>query len=137
MEWAQVLAAVFEKILNLLADMLTWGFGYKVSVTSLLGNSMTTGICVDPLARKIARDAIAAYKTYISPRKGFACAHRLVHGGESCSTYIKHLLGQESLMSAVQLSRQRFKACAAASYTLKATTSSSGGCIVIPCCLPI
>ncbi len=117
--------------------MLRWGFGYKVSVTSLLGNSMTTGICVDPLARKIAIDAIAAYKTYISPRKGFACAHRLVKGGESCSTYIKHLLGQETLMSAVQLSRQRFKACAAASYTLKATSSSSGGCIVIPCCLPI
>ena len=98
---------------------------------------MTTGICVDPLARKIAIDAIAVYKTYISPRQGFACAHRLVHGGDSCSTYIKHLLDQESLMSAVQLSRERFKACAAASYTLKATTSSSGGCIVIPCCLPI
>ena len=98
---------------------------------------MTTGICVDSLARKIAIDAIATYKTYISPHKGFACPHRLVHGGESCSTYIKHLLGEESLMSAVQLSRQRFKACVAASYTLKATSASPGGCIVIPCCLPL
>lgn len=98
---------------------------------------MTTGICVEPLARKIALDAIATYQTYISPHKGFACAHRMLHGGESCSTYIKHLLGQESLMSAVHLSRQRFKACATASHTLKAATSSSGGCIIIPCCLPI
>jgi putative component of membrane protein insertase Oxa1/YidC/SpoIIIJ protein YidD len=98
---------------------------------------MTTGIYVEPLARKIAIEAIAAYQTYISPRKGFACSHRILHGGESCSTYIKHLLGQESLLSAVQLSRQRFKACATASHTLKATSSSSGGCIIIPCCLPI
>ena len=98
---------------------------------------MTTGICVEPLARKIAIDAIATYQTDLSPRKGFACAHRMLHGGESCSKYIKSLLGEEGLMSAVQLSRQRFKACATASHSLKATSSISGGCIIIPCCLPI
>src|SRR4028118_256047 len=88
-------------------------------------------ISVEPLARKIAIDTIAAYQTYISPRKGFVCAHRMLHDGESCSMYIKHLLGEESLMSVVQMSHQRFKACAAASQTLKATKSSSG-CIIIP-----
>ena len=95
-----------------------------------------TSISVEPLARKIAIDSIAAYQTYISPRKGFACAHRMLHGGDSCSMYIKRLLGEESLMSAVQMSHQRFKACVAASHTLKATKSTSG-CIIIPCCLPI
>jgi putative component of membrane protein insertase Oxa1/YidC/SpoIIIJ protein YidD len=90
---------------------------------------------VEPLARKIVIDSITAYQTYISPRKGFSCAHRILNGGESCSMYIKHLLGEESLMSAMQLSRQRFKTCAAASQTLK-TTSGSSGCIVVPCCLP-
>ncbi|HEY9744272.1 MAG TPA: membrane protein insertion efficiency factor YidD [Coleofasciculaceae cyanobacterium] len=97
---------------------------------------MTTSIRVEPLARKIAIDSITAYQTYISPRKGFACAHRILHDGESCSMYIKRILGEESLMSAVQISRQRFKACVAASQTLKGTSATSG-CIVIPCCLPI
>ncbi|HBB33870.1 MAG TPA: hypothetical protein DDZ80_07480 [Cyanobacteria bacterium UBA8803] len=94
-----------------------------------------TSISLEPLTRQMAIDAIAAYQTYISPRKGFACPHRILHNGESCSTYIKGLLGEESLMSAIKLSHQRFKACATASQTLKATSSS--GCIVVPCCLPI
>lgn len=95
-----------------------------------------TSISIEPLARKIAVDSITAYQTYISPHKGFACAHRTLHKGDSCSMYIKQLLGQESLISVMQLSRQRFQDCASASYALKATQSSSG-CIVIPCCLPI
>ncbi len=95
-----------------------------------------TSICAEPLVRKFAIDSITAYQTYISPRKGFACAHRMLHDGESCSMYIKRILGEESLMSAVQISRQRFKACVAASQTLKGTSATSG-CIVIPCCLPI
>ncbi|HEY9669159.1 MAG TPA: membrane protein insertion efficiency factor YidD [Coleofasciculaceae cyanobacterium] len=92
---------------------------------------------VEPLARKIAVNSITAYQAYISPHKGFACAHRILHGGESCSMHIKRLLGEQSLISAIQLSRQRFKDCVVASKTLKTTTGSSGGCIVIPCCLPI
>jgi putative component of membrane protein insertase Oxa1/YidC/SpoIIIJ protein YidD len=91
---------------------------------------------VEPLARRLAIETITTYQSYISPHKGFACAHRILHGDESCSMYIKRILGEESLMSAIQLSRQRFKACAASAQTLKAT-SSSGGCIIIPCCLPI
>jgi putative component of membrane protein insertase Oxa1/YidC/SpoIIIJ protein YidD len=97
---------------------------------------MTIGIHFEPVARKIAIDSIATYQKYISPRKGFACAHRMLHGGESCSMHIKHLLLEESLISAIEMSRQRFKACIAASQTLKATKATSG-CIVIPCCLPI
>lgn len=92
---------------------------------------------VDTLARIIAINSIATYQSYISPRKGFACAHRILHGDESCSMYVKRILGEETLMSAIQLSRQRFKACFAANQSLKTTNGSSGGCIVIPCCLPI
>ncbi|MBE9128523.1 MULTISPECIES: membrane protein insertion efficiency factor YidD [unclassified Coleofasciculus] len=95
-----------------------------------------TSISVEPHVRQIAIDAIALYQTYISPRKGFACPHRMAQGGESCSMYIKHLLGEEQLMSVIQLSRHRFKACAAASQMLQSKNSSSG-CIVIPCCLPL
>jgi len=91
---------------------------------------------IEPLIRRISIDAIATYQTYISPYKGFACAHRVLHNDESCSMYVKRMLGEESLTSAIGLSRQRFKACAVASRTLKSTSGSSG-CIIIPCCLPI
>jgi putative component of membrane protein insertase Oxa1/YidC/SpoIIIJ protein YidD len=91
---------------------------------------------VEPLARKVIRDSIGMYQSYISPYKGFACPHRVLHNSESCSMYVKRLLGEESLLSAIQLSHQRFKACATASRTLKANATGPG-CIVIPCCLPL
>ncbi|WP_071593274.1 membrane protein insertion efficiency factor YidD [Kamptonema formosum] len=90
----------------------------------------------DSVARQIALESIEAYQTYISPRKGFSCAHRMLHQGESCSDYVKRLFATQNLMSAVLSSRQRFRDCAAASQTLRATKSSFR-CIVIPCCLPI
>ncbi len=91
---------------------------------------------LDSLARLLAVSSIDVYKTYISPRKGFSCAHRMLHGDESCSDYVRRMFSSENFMAAVQLSRGRFQNCAAASKSLKAS-GSSGGCIVIPCCLPI
>ncbi|MBD1923041.1 membrane protein insertion efficiency factor YidD [Microcoleus sp. FACHB-831] len=90
---------------------------------------------VNSLAQTIAIDSISAYQKYISPRKGFSCAHRVLHGGYSCSDYVKSVLGEQSLMSAVGISLQRFRSCNEASQTLRAT-KATGGCIIIPCCLP-
>lgn len=90
----------------------------------------------EPLAKKTAINSIVAYQNYISPRKGFSCPHRLVHGGDSCSDYIKRMLTEQTLVEAVKSSLQRFKDCAHTSKTLK-TTNSGGGCIVIPCCIPL
>jgi len=115
--------------------MAEFFLGYNVTVTFFKQNCVISS-SVEPLAQKLAIDSITLYQTYISPRKGFSCPHRLLNNGESCSMYIKRLLGEESLMSAIQLSRQRFKACVAASQTLK-TTNASSGCIIVPCCLPI
>lgn len=92
----------------------------------------------EPLSKTIAIHSIHAYQKYLSPLKGFSCPHRLLHSGESCSTYAKSMLIENSLMVALQLSRQRFQDCATASRTLASTTSQSG-CrfIVIPCCVPL
>ncbi|MBW4622723.1 MAG: membrane protein insertion efficiency factor YidD [Cyanosarcina radialis HA8281-LM2] len=95
---------------------------------------MTTNT-IDTIARQMAIASIGGYQTYISPRKGFACPHRLLHGGESCSTYIKQVLGEQNLLSAIQTSVRRFQDCNAARETLKATPGS--GCLIIPCCIPI
>lgn len=97
---------------------------------------MQQAITFDSLARLLAVSSIDAYKTYISPKKGFSCAHRMLHGDESCSDYVRRMFSSENFMAAVQLSRSRFQNCVAANKTLKATQSTSG-CIILPCCLPI
>ncbi|NWF60447.1 MAG: membrane protein insertion efficiency factor YidD [Fischerella sp.] len=91
-----------------------------------------------PLAKTMAINSIIAYQNYISPRKGFSCPHRLLHGGDSCSDYIKRSLTEQSLTEAVKSSLQRFKDCASASKILTTTTSANNfRCIIIPCCIPL
>ncbi|WP_193198127.1 membrane protein insertion efficiency factor YidD [Nostoc sp. MG11] len=95
-------------------------------------------ISFEPLAKTMAINSIATYQKYISPVKGFSCPHRLLHGGDSCSNYVKRMLSEQKLHDAVQSSIQRFQDCAASSKTLTtAETRSNFRCIVIPCCLPL
>jgi putative component of membrane protein insertase Oxa1/YidC/SpoIIIJ protein YidD len=90
------------------------------------------------IVRTVALDSIDLYQTHISPRKGFDCPHRILYGTQSCSNYVKHLLTQQSLQSAVKLSIQRFQACDRASQILKTQKTIAGfRCIVIPCCIPL
>ncbi|NJK50175.1 membrane protein insertion efficiency factor YidD [Candidatus Gracilibacteria bacterium] len=89
----------------------------------------------ETFTRKSAIDSINLYQQYLSPRKGFACPHRLLHGEESCSQHVKNLLLNQPLELAIQMSVQRFRDCAAASRTLRQT--AEGGCLIIPCCIPL
>ncbi|NJM71964.1 MAG: membrane protein insertion efficiency factor YidD [Scytonema sp. RU_4_4] len=91
-----------------------------------------------PLAKSIAINSIIAYQKHISPHKGFSCPHRLLHGGDSCSNYVKRMLSERSFIEAVKSSFPRFKDCAKASEILKTKNSTNGfRCIIIPCCLPL
>lgn len=69
--------------------------------------------------RQIAITLIGGYQKHLSPHKGFSCAYRLLHRGESCSQYIKRLIAQEGLIAAVKASRQRFQACRKANDILR------------------
>lgn len=83
-------------------------------------------------------NCISGYQKYISPKKGFACPHRVLYGGESCSDYVKRTLTEQSLVSVVQSSLQRFRNCTDASKILTSNQTNAGfGCIVLPCCLPL
>ncbi|MBD2430048.1 MULTISPECIES: membrane protein insertion efficiency factor YidD [Fischerella] len=73
---------------------------------------------LDSLSRKISIIAITGYQKYISPHKGFACAHRVLYGGESCSGYIKRVIATEGLQAGLLMSRDRFAACKQASQIL-------------------
>jgi putative component of membrane protein insertase Oxa1/YidC/SpoIIIJ protein YidD len=59
---------------------------------------------LQPLAKTMAINSIIAYKNYISPWKGFSCPHRLLHGGDSCSDYVKTMLTNQSLTEALKSS---------------------------------
>lgn len=75
---------------------------------------------IDSAIRKIATTSISGYQKHISPRKGFSCAHRLLHGGESCSQYVKRMITKKGLVVAIRASRQRFEACREANQILRA-----------------
>ncbi len=88
---------------------------------------------IDSLTTRTAIASLNLYQKHLSPRKGFSCPHRLLHGKDSCSDYVKQILLTQDLWAALQLAPSRFKDCKAAAQTLQA----SGGCIVIPCCIPL
>lgn len=75
---------------------------------------------LDRLSRQTASALITSYQKHISPKKGFSCAHRVLHGGESCSQYIKRIILKQGLLGAIPLSRQRLQACKAANQVLSA-----------------
>ena len=73
----------------------------------------------DLLVRQVAFAAINTDQRYISPHKGFACPHRVLYGGESCSGYIKGAIAQKGLLEATSIAGERFEACKAASLILR------------------
>ncbi|PSB57257.1 membrane protein insertion efficiency factor YidD [Chamaesiphon polymorphus] len=68
----------------------------------------------------LAIAAIAGYQRYLSPYKGFRCAHRVLHRGESCSQYVKRMVREEGLGIALAKSRVRFAECKEANRILQA-----------------
>ena len=55
--------------------------------------------------------AIDWYQEYLSPRKGFYCAHRVLHGNNSCSEWIKRLIIRVGIFRAIPLAIRRFRSC--------------------------
>ncbi len=74
---------------------------------------------LDSLLRSVSIAIIDVYQRYLSPRKGYSCTHRIVHGGESCSEYVKNVLADKSLFESTLLARQRFRDCNTAYISAK------------------
>ncbi len=51
---------------------------------------------LNPIIKQSPRRSIIVliewYQIYLSPRKGFCCAHRVLHGNDSCSEWVKRLI---------------------------------------------
>ncbi|QTL37564.1 membrane protein insertion efficiency factor YidD [Pseudoalteromonas viridis] len=54
---------------------------------------------------------IRFYQRFISPYKGFRCAHAVVHGGESCSHAVLAIVKADGLWGGYRKIRARMRAC--------------------------
>ena len=69
---------------------------------------------------EIAALMIRLYQKHISPRKGFRCAHRVLHGGASCSEFARQYTLEHGLWAMFPALRLRFRECRMAKETLTA-----------------
>lgn len=75
---------------------------------------------------------IEQYQRRLSPRKGYACAHRVAHGGDSCSGAVRDLVRRRGVVRAGVPTALRFVACYRAASLLM-PTDVRGVC----CCGPL
>jgi putative component of membrane protein insertase Oxa1/YidC/SpoIIIJ protein YidD len=69
---------------------------------------------------------IAAYQRFISPYKGFVCAYRVLHGGQSCSAYAMAAFQQHGFVAGWYQMQRRFVSCAQAAEDLRQGTPGKG-----------
>ncbi|GAA4333392.1 hypothetical protein GCM10023165_08500 [Variovorax defluvii] len=69
---------------------------------------------------------IGVYQRWISPRKGYACAHRVHHGDVSCSEFAKQAIAAAGLFSALPSIRHRFIECREAYGAIQYGSSKDG-----------
>ncbi len=69
--------------------------------------------------RGLAVTTISGYQKFISPHKGFSCAHRVLYGCESCSQYFKQVIAEEGILTAIANAKGRFQECREANEILK------------------
>ena len=71
------------------------------------------------MVRALGIALIRFYQRHLSPRKGYCCAHRKLHGGASCSQFGLRVLESQSLLLFLPMMRRRFDRCADAAAVLQ------------------
>ena len=75
---------------------------------------------------------IEAYQRILSPVKGFCCAHRFVHGGVSCSEYVRRAVLRFGPVKAFALANRRFGRCREAYALLSEQAGTDSGSTKMP-----
>ena len=80
--------------------------------------------------RKLFAYFIYLYQSKVSPHKGFTCAHRRLHNGDSCSEYAKKQLIEHGVFRCLKATKKRFKECrdAADAIQQRPPLSQRGDC---------
>lgn len=71
------------------------------------------------LTQKAAITLINGYQKYISPYKGFKCAHAAYYQGDSRSVAIQNIITETGVIDGYPLIRKRFAECRAAYVQLQ------------------
>lgn len=74
---------------------------------------------LDRILAHLTVGMIRIYQRHLSPIKGFSCAHRLRHGGLSCSEFGRQAFESEGMAGGWRSLRGRFKECRAAAIALR------------------
>lgn len=61
--------------------------------------------------RSTAVALIVGYQRWISPHKGYSCAHSAYHGGVSCSEWGRRAVLRTGVIQSIPLLVRRLKAC--------------------------
>jgi len=77
----------------------------------------------------IIRVMLRGYTRFLSPHKGHGCAHRIVLGGHSCSSYYEQALDDHRVLDATRLLCQRLRACS----EVARNTKGDDGRVIVPC----
>ncbi|MBC9071976.1 membrane protein insertion efficiency factor YidD [Thauera sp. CAU 1555] len=64
--------------------------------------------------------AITGYQKHFSPRKGYCCAYRALHGGPSCSEFGRRVVLRYGVLRFFVLQVRRFARCSNAFAALQA-----------------
>ena len=82
-------------------------------------------------ANRAADAAIRAYQRRLSPRKGWSCAARVVHGGPSCSQAVREIVRSRGLLRGAVPTAARFLLCYRAALAVVPADVQGGG---VCCC---
>ncbi|WP_071516145.1 membrane protein insertion efficiency factor YidD [Geitlerinema sp. PCC 9228] len=73
---------------------------------------------------KLAIALVSLYQRYLSPYKGFRCAHKTLYGGTSCSQYFQTVVREKGLVAAIPKFQQRLLDCKQANVLIHAQDNS-------------
>lgn len=81
--------------------------------------------------RRGADALISMYQRYLSPHKGYTCAHLVDQGGLSCSAAIRRIIAERGLILAVVPTIARLHACYRSHAALRSGPQAAQG---LCCC---
>ena len=79
------------------------------------------------MIRKTIILCIKGYQKFISPKKGFTCAHSKLHGGTGCSGAVIKIIQEVPLVQWKEKISNRFESCKQSSMELKKERSKKEG----------
>jgi putative component of membrane protein insertase Oxa1/YidC/SpoIIIJ protein YidD len=94
-------------------------YWYEVPTKSSISRLAMLFLVLVVFSPQILCGCIVVYQKFISPYKGFRCAHAALHESLSCSEYGKRSIQQHGVIEGVFLLKARFEGCSLAADEMK------------------